>query len=646
MGARIAVTPEDVLVSWLPLSHNMGLIGAWLAPLYFGIPLVIMSPLTFLARPQSWLQTIMRYRGTITAAPNFAFDRCARLLPEAALEGLDLSSLRYACCGAEPVNAKTMRAFSDRMRAAHFDPAALAPVYGLAENALALTLPLPGGGLSVDRVARDALLIDGIASPAAGAEDAIEIVGCGFVIDDSELRIVDERGNVLPERHVGRIEFRGAAATRGYYRNPRKTAELMDGGWLDSGDLGYVAQGTLYITGRTKDMIIRGGRHFFPYELEETIGRLPGAIAGGVAVCGGVNSTLGTERVVIFAETSEAEPQARAHLLESIGAATAIAFGAPAERIVLVPPGSIPKTAAGKIRHAAMLERFEHAERAEPGGDREILTRVAPHSAWRQVSDAAAGSVKPLLRRAFARIGAIAFGIWCWAAAAALGLALWPRVVLSDDETANWHRAARSARLFLRVTGLTSKVIPNDAALPPSACVIAVNHASYLDSVVLLAHLPRPAHIVAKRELVDMPFVGRFLNGLGVYFVERADYRASLDDEQRLVAAARENTLLFFPEGTFTRAAGLRPFHLGAFRAAALAGRPVIPLALHGTRAVLRDGDWLPRHAPIVMTILGPIGAEGDDLRSIANLRNKVRAAILGHCGEPELAASASAHSL
>lgn len=637
MGARIDVRPADVFVSWLPLSHNMGLIGAWMGPLYFGVPLVVTSTLTFLARPESWLKMIMRYRGTITAAPNFAYDRCARL-SDTQLKDLDLSSLRFACCGAEPVSVTTMRAFCERMRAIHFDPLALAPVYGLAENGLALTLPRPGQGLSVDTVMRSSLLVDGIAQPASGGGEpgvTVEIVGCGLVLDNSEMRIVDEHGHALDERRVGRIEFRGSSATQGYYRNPAQTAALMDGGWLDSGDLGYLADGTLYVTGRMKDMIIRGGRHFFPYELEEAIGRLPGVIAGGVAVCGSVDAARGTERVIIFAETSEEGAQARTQLIECIGAAAVESFGSPAERIVLVPPGSVPKTAAGKIRHAAMLDRFERAEGADPA----LQTLSAPHAGWRQVSEAVAGSVPALARRMLQEILAIAYGLWCWMIGTAIALVLWARVAANADARQNCESAARSARLFLRATGLRVQFNADAAPLPASPCILAANHTSYLDSVVLLAYLPRPVRIVAKRELESAPFIGRFLKALGAYFVERADFRASLEDERKLVLAARDDTLLFFPEGTFGRAAGLRPFHLGAFRAACLAGRPIVPIALRGIRNVLRDGDWLPRRAPIAMTWLPSIAPAGIDLRSMAMLRTEVRAAILAHCGEPELVA-------
>jgi fatty-acyl-CoA synthase len=633
MGERIAVTPNDVLVSWLPLYHDMGLIGAWLGPLYFGVPLILTSPLTFLARPDTWLSMIARYRGTITAAPNFAYERCARHIADAALERLDLSSLRFSFCGAEPVSAKTLRAFAERMCAAHFDAHALAPVYGLAENTLALTFPRSWRGLSADHVLRGPLADHGRAVPAVEGGDAIEVVSCGSVLPDSEIRIVDEHGRELPEREVGRIEFRGKAATQGYYRNAEQTARLMDADWLDSGDLGYMADDELYVTGRVKDMIIRGGRHFFPYELEDTIGRLPGAALGGVAVCGDVDIERGTERVIVFSETAENDLGAREGLIEQINKAAIACFGAPAERIVLLAPGSIPKTPAGKIRHAAMLERFKRSERE----GRELQRPGTQRAAWRQLSEVASSSVRPLVRRIATHTGIIAYGLWCWTLAALIAPLLWCRIVLGTEEVRKWQWAARASRLFLRLTGLDPKVEGNTDALPDCAAIVAVNHMSYFDSLVLLSWLPHPVHFVAKRELAKAPFIGHFLKGLGVHFVERSEYRASLEDEARLVAAAADETLLFFPEGMFGRAAGLRPFHLGAFRAACLASRPVVPIALRGVRDVLRDGNWLPRRGEIVMTVLAPIPPEGTDLRAMAKLRDQVRAAILAHCGERAL---------
>jgi 1-acyl-sn-glycerol-3-phosphate acyltransferase len=631
MGERIAVAASDVLVSWLPLYHDMGLIGAWLAPLYFGVPLVVTSPLTFLARPVTWLKMVSRYRGTITGAPNFAYEYCARHLSDADLDGIDLSSLRYAFCGAEPVSAPTLSAFAQRMARAGFDASALAPVYGLAENTLALTLPPPGRGLRTDRIEREALTRHALAHSARNGEDALEIVSCGIVLAGASMRIVDAKGEVLPERCIGRIEFRGDAATSGYYGNAEQTARLFDNGWLDTGDLGYIASGELYVTGRAKDLIIRGGRHFFPYELEAAIARLPGITPGGAAVCGDREAQSGTQRLVVFAETDEHADDQRARLVAQINAATIGCFGAPAERIVLVAPHSIPRTPNGKIRHAALLDQFHAAEQA---GD----TLHAPHAGWRQLGEVATRSVPALVRRALVRATDLLFGLRAWALVACLAPWVWCRIARSSDTAKNWRIASNACRFFLSHAGLKVDFAGTPLATNGPPALLAANHTSYIDVIVLMACLTRPVHFVAKRELSAKPFVGSLLRALGARFVTRFDYRESIEDEASLVAAARDETLLFFPEGTFVRESGLRAFHLGAFRAACLAQRPVVPIALRGTRAVLRDGDRLPRRAPITVTTLSPLAPQGTDLRAIAMLRAQVRAAILAQCGERDLA--------
>ena len=178
--------------------------------------------------------------------------------------------------------------------------------------------------------------------------------------------------------------------------------------------------------------------------------------------------------------------------------------------------------------------------------------------------------------------------------------------------------------------------------MPTQSVIMAANHTSYLDGLVLLAALPEPVNFVAKRELSGQVFVGRFLRAIGTRFVERRNYRASLEDEARLIALARaDDTLLFFPEGTFGPAAGLRAFHLGAFRAACMAKRPIVPVALAGVRTVLPDGKWLPRRGRIALTLLEPVTPAGDDFRAIARLSDEVRRAIAPHCGEPLLASNA-----
>ena len=345
MFTAIDATPADILVSWLPLYHDMGLIGAWLAPLYVGARCYIMSPLSFLAHPQSWLWACHRYRATISAAPNFAFELCLKQIDDSDLKGLDLSSLRLVANGAEPVSIHTLRRFVERFGRYGFRSTAMAPVYGLAECAVAVALPPPGREPLIDRVNREALTRRGIAEPAAaGDAHAVEIISCGHPLPGHEIRIVDDASREVEERREGRLEFRGPSATSGYFRNEAKTRELFHDGWLDSGDRAYMANGEVFITGRIKDIIIRAGQHIYPQELEEAIGEIDGFIKGGVAAFGVSDPASGTERIVVLGETAQLDAIKRQALTACArNAATAI-MGSPPDEIVLIEPGTVPKT--------------------------------------------------------------------------------------------------------------------------------------------------------------------------------------------------------------------------------------------------------------------------------------------------------------
>ena len=297
MGRAMEAEPgRDVFVSWLPLYHDMGLIGAWLGSLHFAVPVSIMSPLIFLARPESWLWEIHDRRATLSGAPNFAFDLCVERIDDGAIEGLDLSSARIVVNGAEPVRAASVRAFCERFAAHGFDPGALAPVYGLAECSVGLAFPRPGRGLLAERIDRTELAERSRAVPVTpGHGEAIEVVACGSPLPGHQFRAVDESGREVPERRQGRLQFTGPSATAGYHDNPRATRELFDGDWLETGDLAYVAGGEVFPTGRIKDVIIRGGRNIHPHELEAAIGDLPGIRRGCVAVFAAAGPDSGGE---------------------------------------------------------------------------------------------------------------------------------------------------------------------------------------------------------------------------------------------------------------------------------------------------------------------------------------------------------------
>jgi fatty-acyl-CoA synthase len=628
MGHTAGVSRRDVLLSWLPLYHDMGLIGAWLGPLYFGVPLVLMSPMTFLARPVRWLQTISRYRTTITAAPNFAYERCATLIPAAQLQGIDLSSLRIAFCGAEPVSAHTMRAFAERFTAYGFDSRTLTPVYGLAENTLGITFTPPGRGLRIERISRSQLATLDRAVPAQSDDDALELVSCGAPLPSNTVRIIDANGRDTRERVAGRIEFRSPSATQGYYRNEAQTARLFHDGWLDTGDMGYLSDGELFITGRVKDLVIRAGRHFFPYELEEAVSRLRGVRHGCVAACGMPDPRTGTDRLIVIAETRETAPEEQSRIRSAISDTATTLLGAPPEEIALVPPHSILKTSSGKIRHADTLSRYVHS-----------AGRLKPTPRWRQLAGLLAGSFAPVWRRVWRRTIETSYGCACWLLLGLIGVPVWLAATLQPSDSArNWRIASHGCRLFIRLARIRLTVAGTLSRASRPSTILVANHASYLDGLVLLAALPEPICIVAKKELAANHIAGPFLQAIGTRFVERHDYTRSITDEHELIAQAMAGVpLLFFAEGTFVRAAGVRPFRLGAFVAACAADLPVTPIAIAGTRARLPDGQWLLEPGEVSVSLLDPIEAHGTDIRAAVDLRDRTREAISRACGEPLL---------
>jgi fatty-acyl-CoA synthase len=355
IGEAFDLRGDDVGVTWLPLYHDMGLIGAWFAPLYHGMPIVSMSPLAFLAKPVRWLEAISTHRGTVTAAPNFAFDLCARKITDADLAGLDLSSWRCALNGAEAVLAGTVERFTTRFAPLGFRPEALQPVYGLAEGSLCVTAPPLGRAPRVERLSRAAFQQARAIEPAAPDDpQPLTFVACGRPIPRHELRVVDDAGADRAPRVEGRIQFRGPSSMQGYFENPEATAAVLrEGGWIDTGDLGFVDdEGDLFVTGRAKDVIIAGGRNIYPQEVEEAAAEVPGVRRGCVAAFGVQDARSGTERLVVVAETRGALPPPGSPLHAAVAAAIVAAIGVPADTIVFARPGSVPKTSSGKIRRA------------------------------------------------------------------------------------------------------------------------------------------------------------------------------------------------------------------------------------------------------------------------------------------------------
>ena len=628
MGKAARATSADVFVSWLPLYHDMGLIGGCFATMVLGFPVVLMSPLAFLSRPSQWLRAIHRHRGTISGGPNFAYELCMRRIPEHELEGLDLSSWRFAFNGAEPVSPDTLSAFEERFSKWNFRNNVISPVYGLAECSVGLAFTPPGEPWQVDLLDREIFSTSGEARPARPDDPApLKIVGCGRVIPEHDMRVVDAAGLELPDRAEGHLQFKGPSATSGYYRNPEATRALFDGEWLNTGDRAYLSEGMLYLTGREKDVIIRGGRNISPYELEEAVGDLPGIRRGCVAAFGSLDRASGTERVVVLAETRERDASIHDSLRRKINELALGLIGAPVDDIVLAPPHTVPKTSSGKIRRVAAREYYERGPSA-----------VRAQAVWWQLARLALTSVAPQLRRGLRVARGIVYAGWAWLLFALLFLFILIVSAVSPGRAA-WNFTGACARLFFRALAIpvAARGLENIPASGPF--VIASNHTSYLDGAVLLAALDwRDYAFVAKSELAANPLTRVFLKGIGAEFVERFDVAKSAEHADELVGAAKRGvSLIVFPEGTLSRQTGLMPFRTGAFQVAAQSGIPVVPAALRGLRSVLRDGRWYPRRAPVAVTFGAPVAPDGEDWAAAVRLRDRVRAEILRHCGEPDL---------
>jgi 1-acyl-sn-glycerol-3-phosphate acyltransferase len=633
----LGVSPSDVAVSWLPLYHDMGLIGAWFTPLFSGSPVVIMSPLAFLSRPERWLRAIHRHRGTMSPAPNFAYELCARKIPDKDLEGLDLSSWRAALNGAEPVQPGTLDRFAARFAPYGFHREAFLPVYGLAEASLAVSAPRVGFGHMVDRIERGAFEREGKAIPAAYEKTgALEFVGAGRPLPNVEVRVVSGDGRDAGERTEGRLWFRSPSATSGYCRNPAATQALMRGeGWLDSGDRAYLADGEIYITGRAKDVIIKAGRNLYPQEVEEIAGRVPGVRAGCVAAFGAPDARTGTERLVVAAEVRNMADAKRivAEITREVDQAT----GVPPDLVELLPPHSIPKTSSGKLRRSETRTLFI---------DGKLGKKVA--APWIQIAKLGARGAAPrawsLLKRGAAKGMELLYAAYVLASFGVGLVLLWIMIAMTPNRMRAGRLMRFAARLMLYVAGIPVQMEGKEfleEAAKGGACIFAPNHSSYVDVLVTAALLPAGVRFVAKGETMKMPFIGLIVRRTGQFAFDRSD------PEERIKLANEVDTTLLrgesvaiYPEGTFTPAVGIRPFHLGAFKAAAITQCPICPVAIRGARRILRDETRLPKPGKIHVVfgpLVKPTPGVGDDWREVVRLRDETRAIISRNTGEPQL---------
>jgi fatty-acyl-CoA synthase len=348
----------DVMVSWLPLSHDMGMLAFLALPMQYGVELVASRPEEFLRRPALWADLISRYRGTITSGPNFAYALLALTLERAEPGRFDLSSLRVAINGAEPIDARDTSRLAEAGARFGLSPGAITPAYGMAEATLAITFD-NSPQVNVDRISRSDLQERALATPDAGA-DACRVVSVGLPVAGMEIRVVDYYSRPRPPRHVGSIEVRGAAVSGGYLteRGWREGAIIRDG-WLHTGDLGYFDEhGRLYVCGRTKDVIVIAGNNIYPTDVERAACAVPGVRAGN-AVAVRIDAGEFREGFAVLAESKlAADPVEAERIRAEIALRVNQAVGHNARAVLVLPPGSVPKTGSGKLQRRKAAELF------------------------------------------------------------------------------------------------------------------------------------------------------------------------------------------------------------------------------------------------------------------------------------------------
>ncbi len=395
IGTSLQITRNDVGVSWLPLYHDMGLIGVVLFCIYWRLPLVLMSPTAFLRKPIRWLEAITRFRGTLSPAPNFGYSRCVRNIKPEKRKDLDLSSWRAALNGAEPVNLKTLRDFEAAFGPQGFSLTSMLPVYGLAESSLAVTIPPQGTPVRHLCLDREALASGFVREIDEGADrPTANLVCVGHVLPGHDVRIVDVAGLDAPAGEVGHILVHGPSVMAGYFRDEGATEAVLQDGWLWTGDLGFFGEGGLYVAGRAKDLIIMAGKNYYAEDLEIVAEQVEGVRPGGAAAFGVYDEDKAKDLLVVVCETRAGEDEA-AGIVESVCGRIAAACRISPDEVVLVPPGTIPKTSSGKRQRALCRQQYLAGELSQRRTSKLDLAQIFVRSQL--------GHMRMLMRRTVTR---------------------------------------------------------------------------------------------------------------------------------------------------------------------------------------------------------------------------------------------------
>jgi fatty-acyl-CoA synthase len=374
----LRMTKDDVGVSWLPLYHDMGLIGFVLAPVVHRTPIAVLPPLLFLKRPVTWFQAITRHKGTIAYAPNFAYALCVKRIRERDLEGVDLKSWRVAGCGAEPIRPETLEAFANAFAKVGFDKNALLPSYGMAESSLAISFTELGEGMKTISVDGEVLWAENTVKHVPDDDPrAVRLVSCGpkFPLHDIAVFESDDATseNPLPEGRVGELRIKGPSVMPGYWEDAERTRDTFAGGWLKTGDLGFLDNGRVYICGRSKEVIILNGRNYYPQDIEWEASRVAGVRKGNVIAFGARDPSgveRDRERVVVAFECQDVPRGTEARelavskkdVVQAVRKAVQEGMNLVLDDVVPLAPGILPKTSSGKLQRAKTRELYESGE--------------------------------------------------------------------------------------------------------------------------------------------------------------------------------------------------------------------------------------------------------------------------------------------
>ena len=357
-GRALSLTNSDVIVSWLPLYHDMGLIAGFLMPILAGIPLVLMSPFDWVRAPYRLLQSISKYRGTLAWLPNFAYNFCAQKIRDRHIEGVDLSSLRAVTNCSEPVRWESHVAFYERFKGFGLRFEALQTSYAMAENVFGVTQSQLGRPPLVEEIDREAFMVERAARSPLDNRPAMKMMSSGKPLENVRVKVLDENGNEVPDRVIGELALQSNCMLTGYFNRPDLTEKTFQDGWYLTGDYGYISSGEVFVSGRKKDMIIVGGKNIYPQDLESLTYEVPGVHAGRSVAFGMFDEAQGTEEVVIIAEGDSDDPYEQQKIADAIRLHVTKNSAIALRHVRVVGPKWILKTSSGKTARSANKEKF------------------------------------------------------------------------------------------------------------------------------------------------------------------------------------------------------------------------------------------------------------------------------------------------